>query len=114
MQKKQKKNSIKEGALYLLWQCEKIKDLYENVAKELGINKYTTFPLTAKQVIIWDEGQNENSPKKLLNAIWTITVNKILRSQNQELKMDFKKVAKAVKGEIVASISAYPNKIVSR
>ena len=43
---------------------KKIKDLYENVAKELGIDKYTTFPLTAKQVIIWDEGQNEHSQKK--------------------------------------------------
>ena len=60
---KNKKTAIKEGALHALWQCEKIKDLYENVTKELGIDKYTTFPLIAKQVIIWDEGQNEHSPK---------------------------------------------------
>ena len=78
------------------------------------MDKYTTFPLTAKQVIIWDEGQNENSPKNLLNAIWTITVNEVLRSQNPDTKMDFKKVAKTVKGEIIASICAYPNKSVSR
>ena len=65
-------------------------------------------------MIIWDEGQNENSPKNLLNAIWTITVNEVLRSQNPEIKMDFKKVAKTVKGEIIASTCAYPNKIVSR
>ena len=94
---------------------KKIKDLNENVAKELGIDKYTPFPLTAKQVIKWDEGQNEQSPKNLLNAIWTITVNTILRSQNPELKIDFEKVAKTVKGEIIASfvhiqIKLYPEK----
>ena len=30
------------------------------------------------------------------------------------IKMDFKKVAKTVKGKIIASNCAYPNKIVSR
>ena len=52
--------------------------------------------------------------KNLLNTIWTITVNDILMPQNPELKIDFKEVAKAVKGKIIASISAYPNKIIYR
>ena len=70
---------------------KKIKNLYSKVAIELGVDKYTTFPLTAKQVIIWDEGQNESSPINLLNAIWTITV----------------------KGEIICSVRAYPRKKIS-
>ena len=48
---------FKENALHSIWQCEKIKNLYSKVAIELGVDKYTTFPLTAKQVIIWDEGK---------------------------------------------------------
>ena len=35
----------------------KNKNIYSKVAIELGVDKYTTFPLTAKQVIIWDEGK---------------------------------------------------------
>ena len=112
--KKQKKNAIKECVYHALWQCDKIKNLYEDVAKELGIEKFTSFPLTAKQIIIWDEGLNENSPINLLNAIWTITVNEVLRSQDSDKKMDSKNVAKVVKGEIIASNCAYPNKNVSR
>ena len=42
--KKGKKTAIKECVYHALWQCDKIKDLYENVAKELGTDKYTTFP----------------------------------------------------------------------
>ena len=54
-----KKTAIKECVFHALWQCDKIKDLYENVAKELGIDKYTTFPLT--------------SPEKLVNSdFWNL------------------------------------------
>ena len=84
--------NIKENALHSLWQCEKVKYLYSKVAFELGISHYTIFPLTAKQVIIWDEGKNESSPINLLNAIWTITVNEILRSRNNNIQMDHLKV----------------------
>ena len=37
----------------------------------------------------------------------TWTVNEVLRSQDPDTKMDSKKVAKTVKGEILASICAY-------
>ena len=112
MQKKTKKIAIKECVYHALWQCDKIKNLYDD--DDVGIEKYTSFPLTAKHIIIWDEGLNENSPINLLNAIWTITVNEVLRSQDSDTKMDSKNVAKIVKGEIIASNCAYPNKNVSR
>ena len=78
------------------------------MAQELGVDKFTTFLLTTKQVIIWDEGKNESSPTNLLNAIWTVTVNEILRSRTYEKPMDHLKVAKIVKGEIISSVRAYP------
>ena len=106
--------SVKVNALHALWQCEKLRNLYSNVAKELGIEKFTTFPFTAKHVLIWDEGKNEASPINLLNAIWTITVNKVLQLKILIYQMDHKKVAKSVQGEIISSIRAYPNKSISR
>ena len=42
--KKTKKIAIKECVYHALWQCDKIKNLYENVAKELGIEEHTSFP----------------------------------------------------------------------
>ena len=83
------------------------------MAQELGVDIFTTFPLTAKQVIIWDERKNESSPTNLLNAIWTITVNEILRSRNNEIPMDHLKVAKIVNGEIIFIVKAYPWKKIS-
>ena len=35
--------------------------------------------ITSKNVIIWDEGKTLKSQVNLLNVIWTITVNEILR-----------------------------------
>ena len=105
--------NIKEKALHSLWQSEKVKNLYSKVAIELGVDKYTTFPLTAKQVIIWDEGKNESSPINLLIAIWTITVNEILGSRSNDTPMDHLKVAKLVKGEIISSVRAFSRKKIS-
>ena len=42
--------------------------------KELQIENYVNSPITAKDVIIWDEGISSTSPTNLLNAIWTLTV----------------------------------------
>ena len=59
-------------------------------------------------MLLWDEGKNEASPINLLNAIWTITVNKVLRLKKPEVPIDHKK------GEIISRIRVYPIKSISR
>ena len=105
--------NIKETALHCLWECSKSKGIYEKIISELELENIIAFPLTPKQVIIWDDGKNENSPLNLVNAIWTITINEILRARpiNEILKHEV--IAKKIKGEIVSSVRAYPNKKIS-
>ena len=67
-----------------------LENLYENLAKELKIYKYITLPITTKQDIIWDEGNPETSPVNLLNGIWTITMNEILRTRDPDNIPDYK------------------------
>ena len=61
--------------------------------------------------LIWDEN---NTAQNLANAIWTIIVNEILVNRTSLDKMDFERVRKIVKGEIISSIKAYSNKILYR
>ena len=67
--------------------------------------------MTPKRTLIWDEN---NKAQNLANAIWTITVNEILKNRTSLEKIDFERVTKIVKGEIVASFKAYSNKNLSR
>ena len=66
---------IKETAKHALWDCSSLNNLYKNLAIELEIEDLITYPISAKKVIIWDAGKDQNSPVNLLNVIWTITVN---------------------------------------
>ena len=67
--------------------------------------------MTPKRTLIWDEN---NKAQNLANAIWTVTVNEILENCTSLEKIDFDRVTKIVKGEIVASCMAYSNKNLSR
>ena len=66
------------------------------------LQKNLSCPVTAKDVIIWDEGKTSTSPINLLNAIWTITIYEILRSKESQNIPNVKKIAMYIKGEILA------------
>ena len=76
----------------------------------MKILNYVNSPTTAKDVIIWDKGKSSTSPINLLNAIWTLTVNEILRSKESKSIQNAKKIAIYIKGEILATTKAYPQK----
>ena len=79
----------------------------------LGLKNHIGTPITPKQVIIWDEGKDQQSPINLTNAIWVILVNEILSRRDTLEQLNFENVSKKVKGEILASIGAYPHKKIS-
>ena len=66
--------------------------------------------MTPKHTLIWDEN---TKAQNLSNAIWTIIVNEILKNRSSLEKIDFDRVTKIVKGEVVASCNAYSNKNLS-
>ena len=79
----------------------------------LKLNNQIGTPITPKQVIIWDEGKSQQSPINLTNAIWVIIVKEILSKRETLEQLNFENVSKKVKGEILASIGAYPHKKIS-
>ena len=85
------KLKIKETAKHARWECSSINNLYKNLAKELKVEDLMTYPISAKGVIIWDEGKNQTSPVNLLNVIWTITINEILRLKKSDNKPEASK-----------------------
>ena len=80
--------------------------------KVLKIEEYIRAPITAKSVIIWDDGKSTDSPIKLLNAIWTITVNEILRTTDLKKIYKTTDIANLINRGIKTITKAYPqNKI---
>ena len=67
--------------------------------------------MTPKRTLIWDEN---TKAQNLSNAIWTIIVNEVLKNRSSLEKIDFDRIVKIVKGEVVASCNAYSNKNLSR
>ena len=79
--------------------------------RSLHLDKIIPLPTTPKHALIWDA--NSEAPN-LANAVWTIILNEILVNRISLEKIDFKRVTKIVKGYIIASITVYSNKILSR
>ena len=79
----------------------------------LNLNNLIGTPITPKQVIIWDEGKSQQSPINLANAIWAIIINEIMTNRETLEQPNFDNVSNKVRGEIIASIGAYPYKKIS-
>ena len=70
---------------------------YEDLARELKIEEFGSTPITVKNVIIWDDGKSTKSPVNMLNAIWTITINEILKTNDSKKIPKLKDIAKRIK-----------------
>ena len=105
------KNSIKEVPAHCLFFCPKIQGIYDHVITSLNLEHLIPLPATPKRTLIWDEN---TKAQNLSNAIWTIIVNEILKNRSSLEKIDFDRITKIVKGEVVASCIAYSNKNLSR
>ena len=81
------------------------------VIRSLHLEDIIPLPATPKRILIWD---TDCKAPHLANAIWTIIINEILTHRNIIEKLDFDRVKNMVKGEIIASITAYSNKNLSR
>ena len=105
------KKQIKETPLHCVYSCIKVQGIYDYVIRSLHLEDIIPLPTTPKRTLIWDE---DCKAPHLANAIWTIITNEILTYRNITEKLDFDKVKNVVKGEIIASITAYSNKNLSR
>ena len=105
------KISIKETPCHCLFFCPKIQGIFDHIVQSLKLEHIIPLPTTPKRTLIWDEN---NKAQNLANAIWMIIVNEILVNRSSLEKIDFERVTKIVKGEIVASTKAYSNKVLSR
>ena len=61
-------NKIKESPLHCLFDCPKVKGIYECVVSSLKLGNLVSIPVTPKCVIIWDENTNT---QKLVNSMRT-------------------------------------------
>ena len=50
----------------------------------------------------------------MLNVIWTITINEILRLKKSDTKPEVKKLALKIKGDVITYTNAYTRKNVSQ
>ena len=111
---KNQKIKIKKNAKHALWSCFCLNKLYNNLAKELKIESYINYPITAKNIIIWDEVKSTTSPVNLLKVIWTINVNVNLRLKKMDNIPDASNIARTIKGDIITFTKAYPRKNISQ
>ena len=105
------KRQIKETPLHCVYSCIKVQGLYDYVIRSLHLEDVIPLPTTPKRTLIWD---TESNAPQLANAIWTIIINEIPTHRGINEKVNFEKIKNVVKGEIVASITAYSNKNLSR
>ena len=89
----------------------KVQGIYDHVVRSLQLDNIIPLPTTPKRSLIWDA---DCKAPNLANAIWTLILNEILTHRNLTEKLDYEKVKNVVKGEIIASITAYSNKNLSR
>ena len=101
------KNQDKENIIHALWDCQKIKDLPEKVARELEIAHILKLPLTSQQLILHD---NFCDAQTLVNVIWMLTVYLILSAQIDESPINPTIPAAKIKAEIKSTNKLYPNR----
>ena len=80
------------------------------MVRSLQLDNIIPLPTTPKRSLIWDA---DCKAPNLANAVLTLILNEILVSWKLVETLDFEKVTKVVKGEIIASITAYSNKNLS-
>ena len=97
--------------MHCVYSCIKVQGIYDYVIRSLHLEDIIPLPATPKRTLKWD---TESKAPQLANAIWTIILNEILTNRCINEKLDFEKVKNVVKGEIIASITAYSNKNLSR
>ena len=97
--------------MHCVYSCSKVQGVYDYVIRSLHLEDIIPLPATPKQTLIWDA---DCKAPQLANAIGTIIMNEILTYRNINEKLDFDRVKNVVKGEIIASITAYWNKVLSR
>ena len=97
--------------MHCVYSCIKVQGIYDYVIRSLHLEDTIPLPVTPKRTLIWD---TESNGPQLANAIWMIILNEILTNRSINEKLDFDRVKNIVRGEIIANITAYSNKNLSR
>ena len=101
----------KEDMEHALFSCQKLKNLPENVLKCLKISGLTQTPVTAPQLILYDQYA---SAKLLINAVWLLLVGFILENRLNKAPNKAEQIAKKIKEILISTNSSYPNRDLAR
>ena len=97
--------------IHASWDCQKIKDLPEEVENELGITHLIQLSITSQQLILHD---NLCDAQTLVNAIWMLLVCSILSPRIDESPLNLSSLAAKIKAEIKSTNKAYPKRNIGR
>ena len=101
----------KEDIEHALFSCQNLKNLPENVLNCLKISELTQFPVTAPQLILYDQYA---SAKFLINAVWLLLVGFILENRLNKAPNKAEQIANKIKEIIISTNFSYPNRDLAR
>ena len=101
------KTEVKETLVHALWDCSKVRNVYEETLQALNITNLTQLPLTAQQVILYD---SFTTAKTLINSIWLLLICLILNNKYNNTPIKINVIAEKIKREIRDTNKAFPKK----
>ena len=102
------KTEVTETLVHALWDCPKVRNVYEETLQALNITNLTQLPLTAQQVILYD---SFTTAKTLINSIWLLLICLILNTKYNNTPIKINVIAEKIKREIRDTNKAFPKKI---
>ena len=91
--------------------CRNVKEIPEQVLNHLKIKHLTQLPITASQIVLYDEF---STAKTLINTIWMFLLCLILNNRLNKCPNNAEEIAKKIKGIVVDTNKAYPNRDLAR
>ena len=99
---------IKEDMEHALFSCENVNKMPESVLKILKLETYTQLPITASQLVLYDNFCS--NAKTLINSVWLLLTCFILSNRLNKAPNNPEKLAKKIRDTIKATNRALPQK----
>ena len=103
---------IKEDMEHALFSCQNVNKMPERVLKTLKLEKFTQMPITASQLVLYDNFCRDATT--LINSVWLLLTCFILSNRLNKAPNNTEKISKKIKDTIKATNVAYPNKQLAR
>ena len=97
----------KETLIHALWDCPKISNIYKDTITHIKLDHLTTLPLTAQQVILYDEF---SSAPTLINSVWLLMVCSILGARHNNILISYVSLGNKIMFKVKLTNKSRPNK----